>query len=145
MEKGIILLLIGLVVLGLVAGLVSMIIRILRGWSIIPKEKPEEEEPYVRPAGCCGRHAVCEHEGEIKRKAMYFDDEELDLYRGVAANAHSEEAEAEFREIFETMCPSDLEAWLRSLERREINLPEGLQASVEHEIRELKERLSGTK
>lgn len=78
---------------------------------------------------CCGEHEVCE-KGRIKRALRtdieYFDDEELDRYRGTAADEYDDEAVEEFREVLYTMHPSEIEDWLKSLELRDVQLPDAL-------------------
>lgn len=78
---------------------------------------------------CCGEHEVCE-KGKIKRALRtdieYFDDEELDRYRGTASDEYDDEAVEEFREVLYTMYPSEIEDWLKSLELREVALPDAL-------------------
>lgn len=94
---------------------------------IAPEPSTEDEEE------CCGEHEVCE-KGKIKRALRtdieYFDDEELDRYRGTAADEYSDEAVEEFREVLYTMYPSEVEDWLKSLELREVSLPDALKDEV---------------
>ncbi|MBE6291211.1 MAG: phospholipase [Bacteroidales bacterium] len=78
---------------------------------------------------CCGEHEVCE-KGKIKRALRtdieYFDDEELDAYRGTASDEYDDEAVEEFREVLYTMDPKEIDDWLKSLELREVALPDVL-------------------
>ena len=78
---------------------------------------------------CCGEHEVCE-KGKIKRALRtdieYFDDEELDAYRGTASDEYDGEAVEEFREVLYTMDPKEIDDWLKSLELREVALPDAL-------------------
>ena len=94
-----------------------------------PQETPSEEDDEE----CCGEHEVCE-KGKIKRALRtdieYFDDEELDRYRGTAADEYSDEAVEEFREVLYTMYPTEVDDWLKSLELREVNLPDALKDEV---------------
>lgn len=94
-----------------------------------PQETPSEEDDDE----CCGEHEVCE-KGKIKRALRtdieYFDDEELDRYRGTAADEYSDEAVEEFREVLYTMYPTEVDDWLKSLELREVNLPDALKDEV---------------
>lgn len=94
-----------------------------------PQERPSEEDDEE----CCGEHEVCE-KGKIKRALRtdieYFDDEELDRYRGTAADEYSDEAVEEFREVLYTMYPTEVDDWLKSLELREVNLPDALKDEV---------------
>ncbi|MDE7109371.1 MAG: phospholipase [Muribaculaceae bacterium] len=80
---------------------------------------PEEE------AECCGMHQVCEktnlspHTGEI----VYYDDEELDRYRGRDAEDYTVEEIEEFRDVLLTLLPQDVAGWSRSIQVRGITLP----------------------
>ena len=78
---------------------------------------------------CCGQHAVCEKE-LLMKAAMepidYFDDEELDRFRGRDAEAYTEAEEDEFREVLYTTLTREVPDWLRSLQLRGIELPTGL-------------------
>ena len=86
-------------------------------------------EPFV----CCGQHAVCERESYIANGAVapeYFDDEELDRFRGRSADAYTSDEEDEFREVLYTMFPSEVEDWTRSLEQRAVELPTAVRDEV---------------
>jgi hypothetical protein len=78
-------------------------------------------------------HAICEKD-ELLRAAVnpieYYDDEELDAYKGIPSDAYNEEQEAEFRYVFETMWSSDVAGWVHSLQLRGIELPDGLKDEV---------------
>lgn len=118
--------------------LAGRIMRKKNGNDIVPSSR--EEAPAVASAPsheemeddgeeCCGEHEVCE-KGRIKRALRtdieYFDDEELDSYRGTAPDEYDDEAVEEFREVLYTMHPSEIEDWLKSLELREVALPDAL-------------------
>ena len=60
----------------------------------------------------------------------YFDDEELDAFRNRAADSYTAEEEEAFREVFYTMFPREVPDWLRSLQLRGVELPEGLRDEV---------------
>lgn len=78
---------------------------------------------------CCGQHAVCEKELLMKAAGEpvdYFDDEELDRFRGRRADAYTDDEEEEFREVLYTTLTCEVSDWLRSLQLRGIELPEGL-------------------
>lgn len=91
----------------------------------------EEAPPTVNPADmeCCGQHEVCEKESllaAISKKIEYYDDEELDRFRGKASDQYTEEEEEEFREILYTTKEEEVAGWSRSLQLRGIELPDGL-------------------
>ena len=96
-----------------------------------PESSSEPVEEAIEDDGeeCCGEHEVCE-KGRIKRALRtdieYFDDEELDRYRGTAPEEYDDDAVEEFREVLYTMHPSEIEDWLKSLELREVALPDAL-------------------
>ena len=83
------------------------------------------EEPFV----CCGQHAVCEKEllmAQAAEPIEYFDDEELDRFRGRSSGSYSDAEEEEFREVLYTMFTREVGDWLRSLQLRGVELPEGV-------------------
>jgi hypothetical protein len=128
--------------LGALVGLslVGRIIRKKNGDSRLSPSPQKTEEPIIvtpEPEAtlaeeddeCCGEHEVCE-KGKIKRALRtdieYFDDEELDRYRGIASDEYDDDAVEEFREVLYTMYPTEIEDWLKSLELREVALPDAL-------------------
>lgn len=94
---------------------------------------PESEADTDDDEECCGEHEVCE-KGKIKRALRtdieYFDDEELDIYRGTPSDEYEDEAVEEFREVLYTMDPKEIEDWLKSLELREVALPDALKDEI---------------
>lgn len=56
----------------------------------------------------------------------YFDDEELDRFHGRRGDEYTQEEEEEFREVLYTMLTREVGEWMRSLQFRGIELPEGL-------------------
>ena len=56
-------------------------------------------------AECCGQHEICEKESllaAVSKKVEYYDDEELDRFRGHSSDGYSEEEIEEFREVMYT-------------------------------------------
>lgn len=95
----------------------------------VTPDKEEENDDEE----CCGEHEVCE-KGKIKRALRtdieYFDDEELDRFRGTASDEYDDDAVEEFREVLYTMDPREVDDWLKSLELREVALPDALKDEV---------------
>lgn len=60
----------------------------------------------------------------------YFDDEELDRFRGKESSDYTEEESCEFAEVLHTMRQSEVKDWCRSLTLRGINLPNQLKDEV---------------
>ncbi|MDR1676173.1 MAG: phospholipase [Tannerella sp.] len=117
----------GLLVLGLFAA--AMNLREDRKRKRRPGTEREAAAPDtgVFAAGCCGRHAVCERlPASAGEKIEYYDDEELDAWRGTPSDAYSVQAEETFREVLYTLRAGEVAAWLHSLQRRGVHLPDAL-------------------
>ena len=104
-----------------------------------------DEMPAVQPArpdGCCGQHEVCEKDSllaAVSRGIEYYDDEELDRYRGRDGAGYDEEEAEEFRNIFYTMRTDEVAGWVRSLQLRQISLPDQIKDEVLLIVRERRE------
>lgn len=91
------------------------------------------------PEECCGQHAVCERDSllaAVSKEIIYYDDEELDAYRGTPSNAYPDEAADEFREIFYELREVEVAGWVRSLQLRQIELPDQIKDEVFLIVRE---------
>lgn len=108
----------------ILAGITGLLILVALFTYIGKRRKEEPEEIIAPPAECCGAHAVCE-KGLKKADPHidYFDDEELDAFRQMPADAYTDEQIEIFRDILYTLRQEEVEDWLISLEKREINLP----------------------
>lgn len=80
-------------------------------------------------ATCSGSDPRCEQlcmlEAAVK-DVEYYDDEELDKYRGRSSDSYSDEETDEFADVLYTLRPDDVKGWSRSLTLRGINIPDGL-------------------
>ena len=121
-------LLLALVALGLLAALLGMLSR-----------KTENNEPEVVQADaascatCNGEDERCEQECMLEAavKAIeYYDDEELDQYRGRPSDGYTDSEAEEFADVLYTMKPEEVKGWNRSLILRQINLPNQLKDEV---------------
>lgn len=93
--------------------------------------QPVEEHHHGHDSsesGCCGRHANCEkgHGGE----GLYFDDEELDRFKGVAPQEYSGSDIEEFRQVLYTMKEDEVDTWVQCLQARGIELPGDVREEV---------------
>jgi len=78
---------------------------------------------------CCGTHEICETDllkASVNNDIEYYDDEELDAYRGKNSEEYEENEIEEFREVLCTMQTNEVKYWLRSLQLRGIELPDKL-------------------
>ena len=64
------------------------------------------------------------------KEIEYFDDEELDAYKGRTADSYTDDEAEEFREVLYTMRPEEVKDWNRSLILRGVNLPNQLKDEV---------------
>ncbi|WP_291859362.1 hypothetical protein [Marinilabilia sp.] len=108
-----------ILVLSIAAALiVALIISKLTSGKEAAKEAP--------PADCCGAHEVCDKESLIAHthgEIVYFNDEELDLFKGKAPDQYSPDETEQFREVLNTMQTNEVNTWLRSMIARGIKLP----------------------
>lgn len=122
-------LLLGILVLGLLtAGM---------AWLCNPTKQnngqPNNEPTPPVPSDCCGQHQLCERDSllaAVSRQIVYYDDDELDAYRGLDATTYPEKALNEFREVLYTLHETDVAGWVRSLQLRGIALPDSLKDEV---------------
>lgn len=56
----------------------------------------------------------------------YFDDEELDQYKGRPSDQYTDQETNIFAEVLETLQPQEIKSWGRSLVLRGINMPDGI-------------------
>jgi hypothetical protein len=66
----------------------------------------------------------------VDERAVYYDDEELDAYRGTASDAYPETATDTFRDVLYTMRETEIAGWLQSLRQRGLQLPDALKDEV---------------
>lgn len=94
-------------------------------------KKREGEPDVVMPtsgdcSSCDGTDDKCEQVCMMEaatREIEYYDDEELDRFRGRQSNQYTDEEAEEFANILYTMPPQEAKGWNRSLILREINVP----------------------
>lgn len=94
-----------------------------------------EEETTINPVDmeCCGQHEVCEKESllaALSKQIEYYNDEELDRFRGRSSDSFSYDETEEFREILYTMRSDEVAGWVRSLQLRGVEVPDGVKDEV---------------
>ena len=65
-----------------------------------------------------------------KGQIEYYEDEELDAFRGRPADQYSEAETESFRDVLYTMRSEEVAGWVRSLALRGVELPDGLKDEV---------------
>ncbi len=109
------------------------------------EERVKEEEAQKakeESSECCGQHEVCEKTNLINTnlKYEYYDDEELDALSGKDPEDYTDAEVAQLREVFETLKEYDVAGWLRSLQLRNIILPEDIKEEALLIVSDLRER-----
>lgn len=92
----------------------------------------ESDEIVVAPGdcgSCSGSNAMCEQECTMQaatKPIVYYDDEELDAFRGRPSDSYTDEETQQFAEVLETLRSDEVKPWGRSLILRGINMPDGI-------------------
>lgn len=76
---------------------------------------------------CCGMHVTCEKDSllaTVSKEIEYYDDEELDRFRGRGSDEYTDDEIEEFRNVLLTLLPGDIAGWGRSIQLRGITLPD---------------------
>lgn len=91
------------------------------------RETPIQQQQEI-PDDCCGAHAVCERDSLLSKteEIFYFDDEELDELAGISAVEFSDEQHKMIENVFFTLREQDVAGWLRSVQLRNIELPDDI-------------------
>ena len=88
-------------------------------------EIPKPQSSQTNDSECCGMHEICEKESllaAVSKDIEYYNDEELDVFKGRHSDSYSTAEIAEFGE--------EVAGWIRSLQLREIELPDPLKDEV---------------
>jgi len=103
------------------------------------KKHPLTEKSCEATTECCGAHTVCEKDLSPKREIEYYDDEELDVFAGRPGNSYDEDEIRQFCDVFYTLKEYDVAGWMKSLQSRNIELPENLREEVLLIVRECRD------
>lgn len=121
-------LLVALLVLGVVAAVAT---------KILMRQDDGDGIPVSAPANSCGTcngdNPKCEQECLMEaslKEIEYYDDEELDAYKGRPSGEYTDEEAERFREVLYTMRQDEVAGWNRSLILRGVNLPDQVKDEV---------------
>ena len=108
-------------------GAIAFLILTVTVVAIVQKKRGgNPTEVAVNPdIECCGAHDVCEADSLLNSNVtiIYYDDEELDVYRGRESNSYTDDEVEVFQDVLMTMKEAEVAAWLRSLMLRCVELP----------------------
>ena len=109
--------------------IVSSIVAIVLIVGIISKfsnsKDDSKENAYVKTdSECCGACITCEKQlKKVDSDIEYFEDEELDEFKNIQADAYQDEQIDIFRDVLYTLNEEEVNDWLVSLNKRQIALP----------------------
>lgn len=104
-------------------------------------ESEQADAEPVPDGECCGKHVVCEKQklAEARmRSKQYFDDEDLDRFKGRASDSYTDTEVDEFRYVLYTMQQKEVSEWMECLQAREVELPDELKEEAFSMMNELK-------
>lgn len=104
---------------------------VIVGASTLISRHNSTEPDVVAPAAgdcatCSGINDDCEQTcmmGAATKEVEYYDDEELDRFKGKESGEYTDDEAEEFSEVLYTMRPDEAKGWNRSLILRGINVP----------------------
>lgn len=102
----------------------------------IVTNRNREESPVVQAdscATCNGENDKCEQECMMEaatKPIEYFDDEELDAFKGRSSDNYTDEEVEQFSYVLNTMPQEEIRDWCRSLHLRGIEIPDQLKDEV---------------
>ncbi len=108
--------------------------------SDLPSETEKESEEE-----CCGMHITCQRDSlspVFDEEIVYFDDEELDVYRGRSPEEYDGAEIEQFRDVLLTLLPDDIAPWARSIQQRGINLPSEVKEELLMIVNEARNRVT---
>lgn len=118
-----------LIIALLLLGVISAILGIISHYK--GEETPIQEG--VSCNTCNGENSKCEQECMMEaatKEVEYFDDEELDQFKGKPSDSYTDEEVNAFADVLYTMQPEEVADWNRSLILRGINLPNQIKDEV---------------
>ncbi len=100
----------------------------------LTRRPDDPENEIVRPeptdacsSECCSTNDVCPSEMMLKHMndpITYYEDEELDAFKGRAADGYSDDELEQWRDVLYTLRHDELLGWERSVKKRGITIPD---------------------
>jgi hypothetical protein len=120
-------LILAIIALGAIVGVAELFMR-RRG-----AEPAVAVQPEATCSTCTGSNDKCEQECMMEaatKEIEYYDDEELDAFRGRPSADYTDEEAEQFGYILSTMREEEVAGWCRSLNLRGIELPNQIKDEV---------------
>lgn len=120
-------LIIGIVALGILAAMTGLFGRKKEGETDIVLSDTDS------CGTCTGGDESCMHDCLLEasvKEIEYYDDEELDVFRGRESDRYTDQEAELFAEVLYTMKPEEVKGWSTSLTLRNISLPNQIKDEV---------------
>ena len=91
--------------------------------TLISRHNSTEPDVVAPAAGDCATCSGINDDCEQTCMMEYYDDEELDRFKGKESGEYTDDEAEEFSEVLYTMRPDEAKGWNRSLILRGINVP----------------------
>ena len=105
--------------------------------------RPDETSPFEVtkevPDECCGQHATCDRDSllaAVSKEIIYYDDEELDAFKGRESDEYTDEEAESFANVFYELKEVEVAGWVRSLQLRGVEIPDQIKDEVLLIVRE---------
>lgn len=104
-------------------------------------ESVDQPKKDSEPEVCCGMHIVCEKTSlqVSDNEIIYYDDEELDRFKGRSPLSYTNVEIEEFRDVLLTLLPQDITGWAKSIRLRNIELPDEIRDELLILVSELRD------
>lgn len=96
---------------------------------------------------CCGMHITCEKDSllpTVSETIEYYDDEELDRFKGRQPDDYTTAEIEEFRDVLLTLRPEEIAGWGRSIQLRGVTLPPEIREELLMIVGEARQRHNTT-
>ena len=110
-----------LILLLIALGVVAAVAGLVRQWWYGRQVRAGiiDQMPEVRQGaaiGCCGQHETCEKDSllaAVSKGIEYYEDEELDRFRGHPSSGYDAAAIEEFTDVLTTLRSEEVAGWVR--------------------------------
>ncbi|TLX73043.1 phospholipase [Labilibacter sediminis] len=103
-----------------------IVLALVAAWLLSQKSSGNKKEAAEVADDCCGAHEVCESDSLLSSsdKIEYYNDDELDRFKGTLSSEYSDEAIEEFRDVLYTLKEREVAGWMKSVQLRLVELPD---------------------
>ncbi len=112
-----------IILLFIVAGFFTLH-KIYRNRTVVEDHHSHDSEDGV----CCGKHTNCAK--GYDNSNLYFDDEELDRFKGRRPEEYTDADIEEFRHVLYTMKKEEVDTWAHCLQTRGIEIPQEIKDEI---------------